>query len=95
MNESRLGGGQYTCKECGQTHFGSTVHTCSPKVIDTRTSINCVAKFLCTDREDENCKYYEAGDKYQCKHNYGEYCQSGRANTEALKRAQEQRVFIL
>lgn len=94
MNESRLGGGQYTCKECGQTHFGSTIHTCSSQILDPRTALNCVAKFTCTDREDMNCRYYEEGDKYVCKNNYGEYCQSGRANMEAMKRAQEQRIFI-
>ena len=90
----KLGGGNYTCEDCGETHYGSTIHTCSPQIRDGRTAINCVAKFYCTDREDMNCKYYEEGEKYQCKNNYGEFCQSGRANIEAMRIAQNQRIFI-
>ena len=56
--------------------------------------INCEAKFYCTDREDESCRYYEEGEKYQCKNNYGEFCKSGIANIEAMKTAQAQRVLV-
>ena len=77
--------------------INGTSHCISCKVelvVEHRTALNCKAKFYCIDREDMNCKYYEEGEKYQCKHSYGEFCQSGRANLEAMKIAQQQRILI-
>ena len=55
---------------------------------------NCIAKFVCIDREDMNCEFYIKGEKYRCKNSFGDYCTSGRANVNAVDVAKEQRVII-